>query len=150
MGTPSGISSTPLGGSPDTSAVMGRRLERLLTSVGWAEGWSRSLTPVSPSSHSTISPPGRRSRSGRLPAAPAPSPSRKQVYNDGVMKIQQISHISFSPSLPSVGKHLKGFLSLHAAALHGGIRFIDAAERAGRARHPWCLYNLCAFTRTAA
>lgn len=69
-------------------------MRAVLTSGDWAEGWSRSLTPVSPSSHLTISPPGRHSRSGRLPAAPAPSPSRTQVCNDGVIKIQQISHIS--------------------------------------------------------
>lgn len=87
-------------GAPRTLGVMGRRWERLLTSVDWGEGWSRSLTPVSPFSHSTISPPERHSRSGRLPAALAPSPSRTQVCNDGVIEIQQISHISLLFSFP--------------------------------------------------
>lgn len=146
----------PRGGSLHTAAVM-RMRKRLLTSEGWAKGWNWSLTPVSPSSHSTISPPGRHSRSGRLPAAPAPSPSRTQVYNDGVMKIQQISHISSSPttpfpSLPDVGKHLSGFLSLHAAAA-AAARWYRCywCSRAGlTCTAPPVSYNLNSpFTRTA-
>lgn len=117
--------------------------ERLLTSGGWAEGWSRSLTPGSPSSHSTISPPGRRSRSGRLPAAPAPSPSRTQVCNDGVMKIQQISHKSSSPATPfphrlvleSIIKDSSHCMLL--LLLHGDRGVIDAAEQVWRALLPW-------------
>lgn len=98
-GNPPGIPLQHLLGLPGHCSGHGKE-RRALTSAGWEEGWSRSLTPVSPSSHSTISPPGRRSRSGRLPAALALSPSRTQVYNDGVMKIQQISHISSSPPTP--------------------------------------------------
>lgn len=120
------LQNSPLRGSPPLRTLL-RSWEanssRLLTLVGWAEGWSRSLTPVFPSFRSTISPPRRHSQSGRLPAAPAPSPSRTQVCNDKEIEIQQISHIRLLSSHPrhlsslsGVGKHQKGFLSLHAAA----------------------------------
>lgn len=110
-------SCTPGGDSPDTAAVTRKRRGRTLTSGGWVEGWSRSLTLVFLSSHSTISPPGRRCRCGRLPAAPAPSPSRTQVCSGGATAIQrtiirQISHKSLRPLPPP---HLSGSLSLHAA-----------------------------------
>lgn len=88
-------------GSPTTL----RTGERLLTSAGWVRGWNRSRSPVSSFSHLTIFPPGRHSRSSRLPEARAPSPSRTQVGNDGTIQTQQISHKSLSPLCPlfSVG-----------------------------------------------
>lgn len=74
--------------------------EQRLTSAGWVGGWNRSRSPVSSFCRLTIFPPGRHSRSARLPEARAPSPSRTQVGNGGAIPIRQISHISRSPLCP--------------------------------------------------
>lgn len=90
----------PPGFSQNTENEHRNECKGLLTSAGWVRGWNRSRSPVSSFSHLTVFPPGRHSRSGRLPEARAPSPSRTRVGNDGVIQIQQISHISFSPLCP--------------------------------------------------
>lgn len=77
------------GGLPRTSQRSSQQ-QRVLTSADCVAGWSRSPSPVFLSSRSTISPPERHCRCGRLPAAPAPSPSRTpQVCSGGVTAVQQ-------------------------------------------------------------
>lgn len=78
-----------VGGLPRTSQRSSQQ-QRVLTSADCVAGWSRSPSPVFLSSRSTISPPERHCRCGRLPAAPAPSPSRTpQVCSGGVTAVQQ-------------------------------------------------------------
>lgn len=112
--------------------------EQLLTSAGWVRGWIRSRSPESSFSHLTVFPPGRHSRSGRLPEARAPSPSRTQVGNDGAMKTQPISH-KFS-------SQRAGWGSISPPLLHAGVGVTGAVEPLGRAR----TRNLSPFTRRSA
>lgn len=116
--------------------------KRLLTSGGWVKGWNRSPSPESSFSHLTISPPGRRSPSGRLPEAPAPSPSRTQVCNDRMIEIQQLSHISLSPLCPYFSVRVGG--ASHCALpllVRGVFGVTDAAERLRCAVRPQSIHT---------